>query len=170
MFRNLMVVVGLVGVFLLAAGTASAQTHGPDFLPNPERSFYNPDPDMQILRKDLRRERRQLVAANMVFSDSQGQKFWPLYDQYETELARIYGKKVTLIQQFAQNQDTRSYITGREAVEDSIMQLRLRYIPLFREVLSAKETALFFRIDLRLCQMVDLQLEPSPLSQPLIQP
>jgi len=168
--RKAMIVTALAGGCLLAGGKAYAQNAGPDFLPNPERSFFDPDTDMQLLRKDLRLQRRQIVGANMVLSDAQEKAFWPIYTKYESDLARIYNKKVELIQQFSRSDDTEIYFNGREAVEDSIVQLRLSYVPIFRKVLTAKQTALFFRIDWRLCQMVDLQLERTPLTRPFIQP
>jgi len=38
------------------------------------------------------------------------------------------------------------------------MKLRLKYLPLFREVLSGKATSLFFQMDWRLGLIMDLQL------------
>jgi hypothetical protein len=46
------------------------------------------------------------------------------------------------------------------------MQLRLKYIPIFRKVLSGRETTLFFQIDWRLGLMIDLQLAQTPLIEP----
>jgi hypothetical protein len=46
------------------------------------------------------------------------------------------------------------------------MQLRLKYIPVFRKVLSGRQTALFFQIDWRLGLMIDLQLAQMPLIDP----
>jgi hypothetical protein len=59
------------------------------------------------------------------------------------------------------------YIKGRAAVEQSIMELRLKYFPIFRKVLSGKSTALFFQMDWRLGLIVELQLASQiPLVQP----
>src|SRR5882757_4298677 len=51
-----------------------------------------------------------------------------------------------------------SYIKERAAVEESIMKLRLKYFPVFRQVLSGKATALFCQIDWLLGLIMDLQL------------
>jgi hypothetical protein len=59
-----------------------------------------------------------------------------------------------------------SYLRKRAAVEESIMQLRLKYIPTFRKVLSGRETALFFQIDWRLGLMIDMQLAKMPMIDP----
>lgn len=87
-------------------------------------------------------------------------------------MARIYDTKLALIQEYSQNSDTmtgdqaESYLRKRSVVEDSIMQLRVKYIPIFRKVLSGRETALFFQIDWRLGLMIDLQLAQVPLIEP----
>ena len=130
------------------------------------------DQDLQLLRKDVRSLKKQIVATNMDLTDTEAEKFWPIYDEYTTELARIYDSKLALIQEFSQNNDTmtgdqaETYLRKRAAVEESIMQLRLKYIPIFRKVLSGRETALFFQIDWRLGLMIDLQLAQMPLIEP----
>src|ERR1700722_6687289 len=130
------------------------------------------DQDLQLLRKDLRSQKKHIVAANMDLTDAQAERFWPVYDQYTGELTKINDTKAALIQASAQNYDTmtgdqaESYLRQRAAVEESIMQLRVKYIPMFRKVLSGRETALFFQIDWRLGLMIDLQLAQMPLIEP----
>jgi hypothetical protein len=51
-----------------------------------------------------------------------------------------------------------TYIKGWAAVEESILQLRLKYIPIFRKVLRGKTAARFTQIDWRLNLALDLQL------------
>lgn len=44
------------------------------------------------------------------------------------------------------------------------MQLRLKYIPAFRKVLSGRETGLLYQIDWRLGLAIDVQLIQVPLT------
>jgi hypothetical protein len=130
------------------------------------------DEDIKLLRKDLRSEKKQIVAANMNLTDVEAEKFWPVYDQYTADAAKINDTKAALIKEYWQTFDTmsgeqaESYIRKRAAVEESIMQLRLKYIPVFRKVLSGRQTALFFQIDWRLGLIIDLQLAQMPLIDP----
>ena len=130
------------------------------------------DEDIKLLRKDLRSQKKQIVAANMNLTDAEAEKFWPVYDQYTTDLAKINDTKADLIKDYWQNFETmngeqaENYIRKRAAVEDSITQLRLHYIALFDKVLSGRKTALFFQIDWRLGLMIDLQLAQMPLIDP----
>ena len=134
-----------------------------------------PDPtdeDIRLLRKDLRSEKKQIVAANMDLTDVEAERFWPVYDQYTADVAKINDTKAALIKEYLQTFDAmngeqaESYIRKRAAVEESLMALRLKYIPVFRKVLSGRQTALFFQIDWRLGLIIDLQLAQMPLINP----
>ncbi len=130
------------------------------------------DEDIKLIRKDLRSEKKQIVAANMNLTDAEAEKFWPVYDRYAADLAKINDQKAALINEYWQTFDAmngeqaESYVRKRGAVEESIMQLRLKYIPIFGKVLSGRQTALFFQIDWRLGLMIDLQLAKMPLIDP----
>jgi hypothetical protein len=82
-------------------------------------------------------------------------------------------KKFEVLKEYAANYNTITneqadiYIKGRAAVEESILQLRLKYIPIFRKVLSGKTAALFTQIDWRLGLVMDLQLASQV---PMIEP
>jgi hypothetical protein len=43
-------------------------------------------------------------------------------------------------------------------IEESVGQLRLKYVPIFSKVISGKKTALFFQVDRRPTGLVDLQV------------
>jgi hypothetical protein len=51
------------------------------------------DQDLQLLRKDLRSMKKQLVAANMQLTDAEAEKFWPVYDQYSAEETKVYDSR-----------------------------------------------------------------------------
>jgi hypothetical protein len=122
------------------------------------------DEDIRLFRKDVRSLKKQIISANMGLSEDDAQKFWPIYDQYTAELAAINDTKFALLNEYAENHDTitneqaEQYIKTRASVEQSIMQLRLKYLPIFRKALSGRLTALFFQLDWRLGLVMDLQL------------
>jgi SMC interacting uncharacterized protein involved in chromosome segregation len=130
------------------------------------------DEEIAMLRSDLRSNRKQVVAANMKLSDSEAEKFWPTYEQYVSELVKINDAKYALIKEYLQSSNlTEEQADGMSKrwveIDASVVQLRLKYIPIFRKALSAKGTAMFFQIDRRVQMMIDLQLASSiPLIQP----
>jgi hypothetical protein len=132
-----------------------------------------PDQDLQLLRKDLRSMKKQLIAANIQLTDAEAEKFWPVYDQYTAETAKIYDARYAIIKEYADNirnlADAQAQsLTKRYADTDvTIANLRLKYFPIFAKAISGKKTALFFQLDRRLALMIDLQLASEiPLVQP----
>lgn len=122
------------------------------------------DQDIELLRRDIRSKKKQLIAANLPLTDTEATKFWPVYDQYINELVKINNTKYDLIKEFA---DTYGSVTDEQAdsmtkrllnLDQSVAQLRLKYEPIFRGVLPAKKTATFFQLDRRITMMIDLQL------------
>jgi hypothetical protein len=131
------------------------------------------DQDIELLRKDVRSQKKQVIAANMNLTDKESEQFWPIYDQYTAELVKINDKKYAAIKQFAQSYDTLTDDQAKDLtkqaldVDASVAQLRLKYIPVFGKAISGKKTALFFQLDRRLVMLIDLQLASViPLTQP----
>ena len=130
------------------------------------------DEEIALMRSDLRSNRKKVIAANMKFAPDEAHWFWPTYEQYVNELVNMNNAKYALIKEYLQNEN----MTDEQAdslskrwidVDASVVQLRLKYVPIFRKVLSAKSTAMFFQLDRRVQLMIDLQLASSiPLIQP----
>ncbi len=124
------------------------------------------DQDIDLLRKDIRSQKKQIIAANLQLTDTEAEKFWPLYDQYTAELVKINDAKYAVIKEYAASYNTNA-ITDDQAVslmrkvvevDQAVAQLRLRYFPIFNKVISGKKTALFFQMDRRLVMLIDVQL------------
>jgi len=132
-------------------------------------SQQNPDDFIDLLRKDVRSQKKQIIAENMDLSDAEAEKFWPVYDRYAAELSKIYDTKITLLKDYARSysgmtgEQAENYIRKRAEIEQSILELRLKYMPAFRKVLSGRETALFYQLDWRLGLAIDVQLVQVPL-------
>ena len=80
--KKLFAVVLVGASWMLGGPTASAQKTTPQDS-TPHRISNE---DLNLLRQDLRSKRKQLIAANLKLADKEAEKFWPIYDQYITEL------------------------------------------------------------------------------------
>ena len=139
----------------------------------PAASQSSTDQDVELLRKDIRSEKKQILAANLTLTDAEATKFWPIYDQYTAELVKINDAKYAAIKDYATNYDTltdaKALELGKQilGVDQSVAQLRMKYTPMFSKVVSGKKTALFFQLDRRLVMLIDLQLAAAiPMVQP----
>jgi hypothetical protein len=154
---------------VLAQNSSSAKKDATKSSIANDASQPNSDDFIELLRKDVRSQKKQIIAENMDLSDAEAEKFWPVYDQYAVELSRINDTKIDLLNHYAENyssmtgKQAENYIRKRAEVEQSIMQLRVKYIPAFRKVLSGREAALFYQLDWRLGLAIDVELVQVPL-------
>ena len=171
--KSLIVATVLFGVSPMSGPRALAQDAASQPLTVAVSGQASSDEDIKLFRKDLRSLKKQIIAANMDLTDTEAEQFWPIYDRYTAELVKIYDTKYALLNEYTQNytgitgEQAESYIKGRAAVEESTLQLRRKYLPIFRKVLSGRLTALFFQLDWRLGLIMDLQLaSQTPLIEP----
>jgi tryptophan 2,3-dioxygenase len=164
MKKSVIAVLILAGVMLANEGVLFAQDSANSTVT---------DQDVQLLRKDLRSQKKQLIAANLPLTDAEAVKFWPVYDQYQAEITKIGDTRFALIKEYAANYntltDTQAYdlITRMIGVDESLVQLRQKYVPIVEKVLPGKKTAMFFQMEKRVALMIDLQLASMiPIVQP----
>ena len=142
----------------LTSSQGSAQT------PSNNSAQSATDKDIDLLRKDVRSQKRQLIASNLQLTDQEAEKFWPLYDQYTADLVKINDAKYSSIKEFAASYSTLTddqatgLVRKMLSVDQAVAELRLRYIPIFNNVIPGRKTAVFFQLDRRLVMLIDLQI------------
>jgi hypothetical protein len=159
----------LVGAsWMLGGPTPGAQ----ESAPQESTSNVISNQDLNLLRQDLRSKRKQLIAANLKLTDTDAKTFWPVYDQYMTELIAINDRKFGLIQEYADNwgkmTNDQSLLFARNWLEMdiAIAQLRQHYVPIVAKVLDGRKTTTFFQLDRRIAMMLELQVSSQ---MPLLQ-
>ena len=122
------------------------------------------DEDIILLRQDLRAKKMQVIGQNMSLTDTEAQKFWPVYNHYVKDLQGVNNQKYALLKQYAQtwatmtDQDAMIYVRSWLEADGQAQALRLKYVPLVNQVLPGKKAATFFQLDRRLNMIIDLQL------------
>jgi hypothetical protein len=122
------------------------------------------DEDIALLRKDVRAMKMQVIGQNMSLSDTEAQKFWPIYKHYADDLHEVHNAKYALLKQYAEtwstmtDQDALIYVRHWMEVDEEAQALRLKYVPVVTQALPGKKAATFFQLERKLCMMVDLQL------------
>lgn len=162
MIKTFAVLVVLAGAYLpyyrqeTAQGQASSQPAA--------KTQSGIDQDIKLLREDIRSRKKQLIAANLKLTPDQATKFWPLYEQYTGELSKIGDQQTALIREYADQwgamtDEQASSLTKRSlAVDEQIAQLRVRYMPIFSQVVPGQVVATFFQMDRRLQALLQIQL------------
>jgi len=122
------------------------------------------DKDITLLRRDLRGEKKQLIALNLTLTETEATKFWPVYDQYVAEMAKHNDAFYGLIKDYVANQKTltdaqaSSMIHQWADIQIQSAQTRKKFIPIVEKAIPSRKAALFFQIDRRLYALMDLQV------------
>ena len=146
----------LLLAFAAANGTALAQTE--------TANGVEVEKDLALLRRDIRAEKKKIIAANVSLTPEEATKFWPVYDQYVAEMTKNNDEFYSVIKDYAANQKTltdaqaSSMIKRWVEIQIAQAQTRQKYIPLFEKVVPAMKVARFFQIDRRLYLLLDLQV------------
>jgi Spy/CpxP family protein refolding chaperone len=120
--------------------------------------------DIDLMRKDIRSQKKQLIAQNLRLTDTEATKFWPIYDQYTADLVKVNNKKYKALQDYAEKfgslSDEQAQSLAKQALEvDGVAaQLRLKYLPIFAQAVGGKQAATFSQLDRRISMLIDLQL------------
>ena len=120
--------------------------------------------NIQMIRQDIRANRKEITAFNMNLTPDEAAKFWPIYDQYIQETIKINDARWNLMKDYAANYDkltdehAQNYMKQAATVDQQLIALRVKYIPMFEKVISSRKTALWYQIDRRLDLIINLQL------------
>ena len=120
--------------------------------------------DINLLRRDLRSEKKKLIALNVPLTEAEATKFWPVYDQYIADITKVYDdfygsvKEYAAVQKTITDAESSALMKRWSAALVQIAQTRQKYIPIFEKVIPAKKTAVFMQVDRRLYALIDLQV------------
>ena len=156
--------IGLLGA--LSALTLMGQRVGfaDEAPPIVNEKFTDLAPAIKMLRAEVGQDRRDIVAAAMLLTPSEGKTFWPIYDQYRAEMHTLGDRRVRLITDFIAHRDTMSEEQAEKltqealAIEKARIAVKEDYLPKMSKVLSGRTVARFFQIDNKLDVVVDAQL------------
>jgi hypothetical protein len=155
--NNLKLRTSLLSWLVLSAVLLNAQSYG---TPLPTVN----DKDVALLRQNLQAQAKQIVTKNMQLSDSEAAAFWPLYSQYTAEVRKVNDTRFGLMKDYARIYKT---MTPEEAdniirllaeADQTIINLRVQYLPKFEEALPGTKAALFMQLDRRLDSLFNVQI------------
>jgi hypothetical protein len=123
--------------------------------------------DIELLRSDVRANTAEIITVMMQLDDKDSAVFWPIYREYESELAKLYDEKVAGIMDYAdhylQMTDAKADDLATRALqwEDQRTDLKKKYYGRFKKALSPITAARFLQIENQILMLVDLQVASS---------
>jgi hypothetical protein len=123
-----------------------------------------PADNMQLVREKIKTDKKLFIAQNMNLTESEAKVFWPVYENYQKDLAKLVDKTVKLVENYAANYQTmteeaaKELINGYLAIEGERVTLMKSFLPKFRKVLPEKKVARYYQLENKIDAVVNYGL------------
>jgi len=123
-----------------------------------------PADNMQLVREKIKTDKKLFIAQNMNLTESEAKVFWPVYENYQKDLAKLVDKTVKLVENYAANYQTMTeeaaneLINGYLAIEGERVALMKSFLPKFRKVLPEKKVARYYQLENKIDAVVNYGL------------
>ena len=123
-----------------------------------------PADNMQLVREKIKTDKKLFIAQNMNLTESEAKVFWPVYENYQKDLAKLVDKTVKLVENYAANYQTmteeaaKELINGYLAIEGERVKLMKSFLPKFRKVLPEKKVARYYQLENKIDAVVSYGL------------
>jgi len=119
---------------------------------------------VEIMRSDLRTQKRALLTQALQLTEAQSEAFWPVYNEYESELIKLNDSRLTLIKDFASNYSTMTDPVAKDLVKRSFKwqegstKLLKKYYGKMEKVVSPIVAARWVQAEHAINSMIDVQV------------
>ena len=114
-----------------------------------------PANNMEIVHEKLKADKKLIVAKYMDLTESEAKNFWPVYEEYQKDLQKIYERLGSLLYSYAEDYRSQS-LTDEKAkklmdewltLEQDDAKQRKSYVPKLLKALPAKKSARYLQIE-----------------------
>jgi len=142
----------------------------------PSKAAVSPEADAQqknikeyieLLRRDVRQQKSEIMGAVMVLSSADAAKFWPIYSEYDAELTKLNDQRLENIKEYARNYDQMTDEKADELIQKYLAYQKQRSELLastydrVKQALGAVTAARFAQVEHQLLLIIDLQIAAS---------
>ena len=127
----------------------------------------------ELLRSDVRAQKVAIITEVMGFTDKEDEAFWPIYREYDLEMAKLGDQRVALIAEYAKNYaNVTDELADRLAskaleLEARRQELKGQVYQKVKKALSPLTAARFLQVEHQLLLLIDLQIASSlPIAPP----
>lgn len=122
---------------------------------------------IELLRSEVRQQKDEMMGAVMQLSVADAAKFWPIYSEYEAELAKVNDLRMANVQEYARSytemtdEKANELIQNEFAFEKQRTELLAKYYDRVKQSLGAVTAARFVQVEHQLLSIIDLQVDSS---------
>ena len=151
-FRSEWTRFGALIVLLAAAATAMAQDQ--------------PASNMDILRNKLKADKKLLVAENLSLTEGESHKFWPIYEQYQTDLEGLNMRLARAIDAYATEYNAMSVTDAKAkslmeealSIEEAELALKRKCLASLDGAIPAMKAVRYLQIENKIRAVINFDL------------
>ena len=123
--------------------------------------------NMEIVREKIRADKKLMVAETMGMTESEAKAFWPVYEAYQQDLAKLNDRTIKLIDDYADaygamsNEAAKKLMDVYMAIEAEHLKIRQSYLPRFRQVLPEMKVLRYYQLENKIEAVVSYELAAS---------
>src|SRR5262245_25039390 len=118
----------------------------------------------ELLRSDVRAQKIAILTEVMGFTEAEDKAFWPIYREYDAEMAKLGDERVALISDFTSHNDQMT-----DAMADQIgtkaldlearrQAVKAKYYDRVKKALSPRTALRYLQVEHQLLLLIDLQI------------
>jgi len=122
---------------------------------------------VDLLRRDVRQQKAEIMGAVMLLSSDEAAKFWPIYSEYDAELTKLNDQRVENIKEYARTYNQMTDEKADELIQKSLAyqkqraELLAKTYDRVKQAVGAVTAARFAQVEHQLLLIIDLQIASS---------
>jgi hypothetical protein len=122
---------------------------------------------IELMRSNVRDQKAEIMGSVMQLNAADAAKFWPIYSEYDAELAKVNDLRVANIKDYAANYTQMTDEKADELIQNAVnyrkqrAELLAKYYGQVKGALGAVTAARFAQIEDQLLLIIDLQIASS---------
>jgi len=119
---------------------------------------------IELLRTDVKKSKAQVMGEVMQLDADQSAKFWPIYKDFEAQMAGLGDQVVAVIKKYADNYDQMTDQVADQlansvlSIEQQRNDLKKKYYDRMKTELGAMTATRFLQVENQLERLIDLQV------------
>jgi hypothetical protein len=163
-FSNRLVTLSLLALFATSPGQAQTNTQGTGSKVEADAQRQNVQAYIELLRENVGQQKDEIMGVVMLLSAEDAKKFWPIYNEYDAQLAKLNGQRLENIQEYARNYNQLTDAKADELIQKSVayqkqrLELLLATYDKVKQVLGGVTAARFAQVENQLLLIIDLEM------------
>jgi hypothetical protein len=160
----------ILAAVLLTAALFPAQARAQAQAPPPsegETKSLNLSAYAELLRSDLRAQKVAIITEVVGFTEAEDKVFWPIYREYDVEMAKLGDERLALIAEYAANYSALTDAVAEKLAARALdlearrLAVKAKFFERFKTALTPRTALRFLQVEHQLLLLIDLQISAS---------